>query len=333
MNVLVINHETVRRLLPMSECIDVMTEALQTLADGDALQPLRTLMWLPGRTRLLGMMPGYLDRPQVLGIKVITFFPGNLGTEFEGHQGAVLLFDADNGRLLAVIDAGEITSIRTAAVSGAATRHLARPEASRLAILGSGTQARTHLEAMRAVRSIEQVRVWSRDTDQARRFAEHESARHGVRVEPAPTAREAVNGADVICTVTGAHEPVLRGAWLSPGAHINAVGACIPTARELDSEAVARSRLYVDRRESALHESGDILIAKSEGAFGDDHILGELGEALAGRVGGRESAEDITLFKSLGVAVEDLAAAHHVYSKAIAEGTGTNIEVGGRRES
>ena len=329
MNVLVINQEVVRRLLPMGECIEAMAEALRTLAEGDAVQPLRSAMWLPDRTRLLGVMPGYLGRPAVLGIKVITLFPGNL--DFESHQGSVLLFDTDNGRLVAVIDAGEITAIRTAAVSAVATRCLARPEASQLAILGSGTQARTHLEAMKLVRPIQRVGVWSRDPVRARQFAEGESTRHGIAVDPVGTAQEAVADADIICTVTGAHEPVVRGAWISPGAHINAVGACIPAARELDTDAVVRSRLYVDRRESALHEAGDILIAKAEGALDDGHIIGELGDVLAECVEGRASAQEITLFESLGLAVEDLAAAHHVYQHAVEQGEGASVELGGRR--
>lgn len=331
MHVLVINQEVVRRLLPMGECIEAMAEALRTLAEGDAVQPLRSAMWLPDRTRLLGVMPGYLGRPAVLGIKVITLFPGNLGTGFESHQGSVLLFDTDNGRLVAVIDAGEITAIRTAAVSAVATRCLARPEASQLAILGSGTQARTHLEAMKLVRPIRRVRVWSRDPVRARQFAEGESTRHGIAVDPVGTAQEAVADAEIICTVTGAHEPVLHGSWISPGAHINAVGACIAAARELDTDAVVRSRLYVDRRESALHEAGDILIAKAEGALDDGHIIGELGDVLTECVGGRASAQEITLFESLGLAVEDLAAAHHVYQHAVEQGEGACVEVGGQR--
>ena len=331
MPTLIINDEAVRRLLPMAECIEVMEVALRTLAGGDAVQPLRTLMRLPQATSLLGMLPGYLGRPEVLGIKVIAFVPANQGTELDTHQGAVMLFDTGNGRLLAVLDATEITGIRTAAVSAVATRHLARADARDLAILGSGTQAETHLEAILLVRPVQRVRVWSHIQENAQRFARRASGRHGLEVEPINTAREAVEGADIICTVTAAREPILRGAWITPGAHINAVGACLAATRELDTEAVAAARLFVDRRESALNESGDLLIPRSEGRLGDDHIRGELGEVVSGAVTGRSADDEVTLFESLGLAIEDLAAAHHIFEKATAEKTAVSVELGGRR--
>lgn len=331
MSVLIIDQDQVRRLLSMAECIEIMDKALRTLADEDAIQPLRSLMWLPGRTSLLGLMPGYLGEPKSFGIKIITVFPGNLGTELDAHQGAVLLFDTDNGSLLAVMDATEITSIRTAAVSAVATRALAREGASVLAILGSGTQARTHLEAMLLVRPVEAVRIWSRSHDNARALARRASQEHKIDVEAISSPGQAVAGADIICTTTASNEPVLRGEWISPGAHINAVGACTPRARELDTQAVLKSRLYVDRRESALNEAGDVLIPKAEGSLGDDHILGELGEVLTGRAAGRTGKDDTTLFKSLGLAVEDLAAAHHLHHKAAHEDGTTRVDIGGRR--
>ena len=331
MSTLIINQDDVTRLLPMDECIEIMEQALATLARGDGIQPLRTCTWLPDRSGLLGLMPGYLGEPRTLGIKIVTVFPGNHGTELDAHQGAVLLFDTADGRLLAVMDATEITGIRTAAVSAVATRHLARADASDLAILGSGTQAWSHLEAMLAVRPVRRIRVWSRNPDSAARFARRAAAERATTVEPAPSVWEAVAGADIICTTTSSHEPVLEGDWLTPGVHINAVGACLATARELDTEAVRRSRLFVDRRESALNEAGDILIPISEGSLGEDHILGELGEVITGDVPGRADDGDITLFKSLGIAVEDLAAAHHIYAKASADTTTTAVYLGGRR--
>ena len=332
MGVVIVNQEDVRRLLPMDECIEIMAQTLRTLAGGDAIQPLRSAMWLPDKSRLLGVMPGYLGSPAVLGIKVITLFPDNLGTDFESHQGAVLLFDTDNGQLSAVIDAGEITAVRTAAVSAVATRQLAREDASDLALLGSGTQARTHLEAIALVRDVKRVRVWGRNHERARSFAEVESKRHNIRVEAVGDAHDAIDGADIICTTTASHEPVLKGEWISPGAHINAVGACIPKARELDTEAVLRSRLFVDRLESAHHEAGDFLIPRAQGKLGDDHLLGELGDVLVGKTSGRTSPADITLFKSLGLAVEDLASAQHILKKAAVVGMGT-VAVGGTRHS
>ena len=331
MNTLIINDEQVRRLLPMDECIEAMERALTTLAADDAVQPLRAAMWQPDRAGLLGVMPGYLGEPRALGIKVVTIFPGNHGTDLDAHQGVVLLFDTTNGRLLAVMDATEITGIRTAAVSAVATRLLARPDAADLAILGSGTQAQSHLEAMLLVRPITRVRVWSRNHDRARRFADGAAIRLQRDIEPMIGAFEAVRGADIICTTTAATEPVLKGDWIAPGAHVNAVGACLPRARELDTQAVSQARLFVDRRESALNEAGDFLIPRSQDAINDNHILGELGEVLTGLTPGRIAPDDRTLFKSLGLAVEDLAAAHHIYDKARQDGTLPAMAIGGRR--
>jgi ornithine cyclodeaminase len=331
MKTLIISQREVPSLLPMAACVDLMAETLRATSRGDAVLPLRGMVWLPDRSGLLGLMPGYLGSPRALGLKVVSVMPGNHGTKFDSHQGVVILFDLENGSLLAVIDATSITAIRTAAASGAATRLLAREDAHDLAILGSGVQARTHLEAMAAVRPLRRVRVWSRDLGAARSFAERES-RGGLPVEVAPDARAAVDGADLICTTTASREPVLEGTWIAPGAHINAVGACFPASRELDTRAVIRSRLYVDRRESALNEAGDFLIPRAEGAIGDDHIVGEVGEALLGAVPGRRSPGEITLFKSLGIAVEDLAAAHHIYRTALTRGAGTAIELGGLRD-
>jgi len=315
----------------MERCIDAMASALAALAAGQAGQPLRTLMWLPDRTGLLGMMPAQLASQAVMGIKVVSVMPGNHGTELDAHQGAVLLFETARGRPLALVDATTITAIRTAAVSGVATRLLARDDARTLGILGAGTQATTHLEAMLAVRPIQRVMVWSRAAARTYEFARRESARHGVTVEVASTAREAVAKADVICTTTSAREPVLIGEWLPAGTHINAVGSSTRVTRELDASAVARSRLFVDRRESALNESGDFLLARDEGMVGDDHIVAELGEVLLGEASGRETADEVTLFESLGLGVEDVAAARLVYDEAERQGVGTVVELGGGR--
>lgn len=333
MQVLIVNQEEVPRLLPMAECMEAMAKALAALARGEALLPLRSILWLPEKVGGLGLMPAALLPDRVAGVKAITFFPGNEGTELDTHQGAVLLFETERGRLLAMMDATSITAIRTAAVSGVATRLLARAEAGDLAILGSGTQARTHLEAMRTAREIRRVRVASKNLERARVFAERESGKHSMAIEPVASVREAVAGADIICTATSSREPVLLGEWISPGAHVNAVGSSVPFARELDTAAVLRSRLYVDRRESALNEAGDFLIPKKEGAIGDDHIVGEIGEILAGRLQGRRSPDEVTLFKSLGLAVEDVASARHIYEKAKASGTGRFLDFGGERHA
>jgi ornithine cyclodeaminase/alanine dehydrogenase-like protein (mu-crystallin family) len=331
MSVRIVTAAEVPDLLPMPPCIDAMARTLQVLARGDAVLPLRTMTWLPDRTGLLGLMPAYLGEPELMGLKVVTVVPGNHGTEYESHQGAVMIFETRHGAPLAIIDASSITAIRTAAVSGAATRALARADAGDLAILGSGVQARSHLEAMRAVRPLRRVRVWSRSAENARAFAERESRRFGLAIETVDTPERAVRDADLICTTTAARDPILEGAWLAPGAHVNAVGACFKDARELDTEAVRRARLIVDRRESALAEAGDFLIAKREGAIGDDHIAAELGEVLNGSVPGRRGPDEITLFESLGIAVEDLAAAHVILENARSRGSGLEIELGGKR--
>jgi ornithine cyclodeaminase len=331
MEITVLNQDEVRELLPMSECIEVMEAALASLARGDVLLPMRQITWLPDGSSALATMPAYAGHLGAVGVKVITVFPGNEGTELDAHQGAVLLFEAERGRPLLLCDATEVTAIRTAAVSGVATKHLSREDAGAVAILGSGTQARSHLEAMLAVRDVRSVRVWSRNEGHARAFADWASEARGVRIEAAPTAEDALREADLVCTTTSAREPVLLGEWLRPGTHVNAVGFSGRSGRELDTDAVARARLYVDRRESAVNEKGDVVIPLEEGAIGEDHIVGELGEVLEGRAPGRSSPEEITLFESAGLAIEDLAAAHYLHLMAAEKGIGTQVELGGRR--
>jgi len=331
MPLLFLNRTEVEALLPYGECIEVMAEVLAALARGEAVQPLRSVCWLPDRRGGLGVMPGALlaggGDGEVFGLKVITVFPGNHARGEESHLGVVLLFEADLGRPVAMLEASSVTAIRTAAVSALATRLLAREDAGDLALLGSGVEARTHLAAMREVRPLRRVRVWSRDAGHARHFAEDAAARYALPVEPVLSAEEAVSGADLICTVTSAREPILAGDWLAPGAHVNAVGACTPVTRELDTAAVVRASLFVDRRESALNEAGDLLFPLREGAVGEDHIQGELGDLLLGRLPGRRTPEEITLFKSLGIAVEDLAVARYVLGKARAEGRGVELDL------
>jgi len=329
MRILLVNQSEVAAWLPMRECIDVMADAFKMLASGNTILPLRPIMWLPERIGALAMMPAYMKDINAMGLKVLTLFPGNHGTQYDSHQGAVLLCEATHGGLLAIMDATAITAIRTAAVSGLATKLLAREDAHDLAILGTGTQARTHLEAMLLVRKIARVRVWSRNAAPAGKFAEHESQRYQIKIEAVETARDAIIGADIICATTAAKEPIVLGEWLKPGAHINAVGACTPITRELDTNAMLKSHLIVDRRESALYEAGDFIIPKKEGALDDTHIRGELGEILLGQIHGRTSPEQITLFKSLGLAIEDLAAAQHIYTKIAEKGAGTLIEWSG----
>jgi ornithine cyclodeaminase len=315
----------------MGACIDVMTSALSTLARGDAVLPIRTIVVYPDGSGAFAVMPAYLGTPRTVGAKVITIMPGNHGTAFDSHQGAVLLFDADNGSVTAILDGTPVTAIRTAAVSGVATRELARENASSLAIIGSGVQAYTHLQAMCAVRPIKTLRVYSRNQENCQQLVDVARDKFKLDASVAANGADAVRNAEIICTTTSSSEPVVFGEWLSPGAHINAVGSSQPTARELDSAAVARSRLYVDRRESALKEAGDILTPLEAGDITADHIVGEIGDVLIGRAPRRGNNDEITLFKSLGLAIEDLAAASYVYAEAMRRGMGTQVALGGAR--
>jgi ornithine cyclodeaminase/alanine dehydrogenase-like protein (mu-crystallin family) len=329
---LILDQTQVARLLTIHDCIDVMATALTALAQGDAILPLRTVIRLP-EANALAVMPAYVGVPKMIGAKVITVFPQNHGGELDSHQGAVLLFDPESGSLAAVVDATEITRIRTAAVSALATRLLAREDAEDLAILGAGVQAHAHLEAMLAVRPVARLRVWSRNAEHATSLARAAIERFSIEATTCRTAEEAVRPSAIVCTTTSATRPILLGDWLAPGAHVNAVGACTPNAREIDTRAVVRSRLYVDRRESALKEPGDIVVPLQEGAIGPEHIVGELGDVLTGRAPGRQSDDEITLFESLGLAVEDLAAAAFVHDRALHEHAGMSLHFGGRRDA
>jgi ornithine cyclodeaminase/alanine dehydrogenase-like protein (mu-crystallin family) len=328
---LILSQSDVRQLLPMRDCIGVMEEALAGLARGEAMLPLRSIIKLPDPLGFFAMMPAFTASPASIGVKVLTVFPGNHGSAFDSHQGAVLLFEAKHGSLQAILDATAITGIRTAAVSAVATKLLARKNARSLAILGSGVQARMHIEAIPLVRDIDVVRIWSRNPDNAEALARETKEKFGIATEVFPTAEAAVRDSDIVCTVTLSHQPVLHGAWLKPGAHVNAVGTATPNAREVDTDTVKRSRLYVDRRESGLKEPGDILIPINEGAITADHLVGEIGEILIGKTPARGSENEITLFKSLGLAIEDLAAARFVAERAAATGAGVKVELGGMR--
>jgi ornithine cyclodeaminase len=329
---LILNQSDVERLLPMPTCVELMDATFRALANGETILPLRTILRVP-TSNAFAVMPGYINTPPTIGAKIITVFPGNHGTAFDAHQGAVLLFDPNNGSLTAILDATSITTIRTAACSGVATRVLAKKNASTLAILGAGVQGHSHLDAMCAVRPIETLRVWSRNKTHAEVLAKIGRDKHGLDAAATDSAEEAVRGAEVVCTTTAASEPVLYGDWLAEGAHVNAVGVSQPHARELDAQTVIRSRLYGDRRESVLKEPGDIIIPLTDGDITPDHIVGEIGEVLIGRVVGRRNDSEITLFKSLGLAVEDLASASHVYAEAVRTNTGTRVDLGGARHA
>jgi alanine dehydrogenase len=332
MKVLIVNHKEVREFLPMTECIQVIENALRALNQESTLNPLRTGLRLPDKRGLLGMMPGYLGGPDIFGLKTVSVFPGNSITEHHSHQGTVMIFETKHGCPLAIMDAGEITAIRTAAASGVATKLLANADADVLAILGAGVQARTHLTAMLSVRDIKKVRIWSKTIKSAQQFASSESLKHDVEIEAVSSARSAVKDAGIICTTTSSEKPVLLGEWLSSGTHINAVGSSIRTTRELDTPAVVKSRLFVDYKDSTVNESGDYLFPKNEGVIDETHILGEIGNISLNKIKGRLSIDEITLFISLGLAIEDLAAAFHIYEKLEKSGKGNWMELGGKKD-
>jgi ornithine cyclodeaminase len=308
----------------MPTCIGLMEAALASLARGEVIHPLRPVVPVPNTKNVFAVMPAYSSALKAFATKIISVYPDNDGTALDSHQGLVALFDGDGGSPIAIMDASSITAIRTAAVSAVATKLLARRDARRLAIIGAGVQGRTHAEAMLAARAFDSVVVWSRDRSRAAALVE--SARWGsANATVADSVEKAVGDADVVCTVTAAREPVVRGEWLRPGMHVNAVGASLRTTRELDTAAVTRARIYVDRRESALHEAGDLLIPMQEGAITKDAIVGEIGDLLIGAVQGRRSDSEVTLFKSLGLAVEDLACARYLHDAASRSGAGARV--------
>ncbi len=300
---IVLDEHQVRSLLTMAECIEAMEEVLRSLARGELHQPLRPVTRPEGADSLMGMMPAYRggERP-AWSLKEIVIAPGNPARGLDAHQGAVLLHDGETGQLRALLNASPVTEIRTAAVSAVATRALARPDAKVVAILGGGVQARSHAEAMRAVVRDAEIRTWTRGDG--------------------GTPEDVLRGADIVCTCTSAREPILQREWLQAGTHVNAVGSSVPTVRELDSETMAASSLFVDRRESAVNEAGDLLLGGLEGG----HIRAELGEVLIGAHPGRESGDELTVFKSLGLAVEDLAAAELIVRKAREQGIGVEVD-------
>jgi ornithine cyclodeaminase/alanine dehydrogenase-like protein (mu-crystallin family) len=318
--VIVLSEHDVRELLDMESCIEAMEEVLTSLAREELFQPLRSVARPPDSAGFIGLMPAYRGGSSpAYSLKEIVVVPDNPTRGLDAHQGGVLLHDGETGQLLAVLNASPVTEIRTAAVSAVATRALARENAERVAVLGAGVQARAHVHAMRAVLDDPEIRIWARRLEAAEELA----GEVGATVSPSVDA--ALSGAEVVCTATSATEPVVEKRWLVRGAHVNAVGAFGP-ARELDTETVATSSFFVDRRESALNEVGDYGLAAAEGAIGPEHIKAELGEVLAGMHPGREHEDELTVFKSYGIGVEDLATAELVVQRARERGVGVEVD-------
>jgi len=320
---LLLTEEHVRSVLPMADLIECMESALGRFSAGDVQQPVRTVLQVGAQKHWWGLMPAYVSQPPMMGAKIVTVFNSNADRGLHTHLATIVLLDPDTGALQALMDGRYITEARTGAVSAVSARHLARPDASVLAIIGTGVQARSHLAAFREVRQLRDVRVWSPTRAHRERFADEMQPEAGAPLRAAGSAEEAVRGADLIVLATSAATSPIEVSWIAGGAHIVSVGATRPDQREIDPALLSRARIFVDSRSAALVESGDIVMGMSEGRFGKEQIAGELGELVLGRVEGRQSEDQITLFKSLGMAVEDVATADLVYRRALEAGVGS----------
>lgn len=310
-----IDHDEVAQRLTYEVAIPIVREAMIAFSTGQTRQLLRSIIPL-AQGRMFGIMPGALGERAPFGAKIISVYPENFEAGLQSHQGVIVLFDPESGAPVCVVHAGEVTAIRTAAASAVATDAMARPDASRMAILGYGEQARTHLRAIAKVRTLDDVQVWGRAPERAEAFAEEMSAELGVPVRCARDVQAAVAEADIVCTVSAASEPILKGAWLSAGVHVNLVGSSRAGPAEADHDVVLRSRFIADSREGVIAQGAEFLNAKAAGLVGDEHVVGEIGQVLAGQLEGRQSPDQITVYKSLGHVVQDLASAWALYRGA-----------------
>jgi alanine dehydrogenase len=317
-----LSEQDVRIVLPMAELIPAMETALARFSADEVIQPLRTVVEVGLQKAFVGVMPAFIVEPAALGTKVVSVFGSNTAVGLPSHLATIVLLDPMTGELLCVMDGRFITEARTAAVSAVSVKHLARSDAARLAIIGSGVQARSHLEAIGLVRTLQEVRVWSRSSDNRAAFAREMRHRTTAPIKVAASARDAVDGADLVVLATASRDSVIESRWIADGAHVCAVGACRPDQRETDTALVTRARVFVDSRAGALAEAGDIMLPIAEEAFSGERMAGELGEVVLGRIAGRTAPDEVTLFKSLGMAVEDVAAAHLAYVKAAERGLG-----------
>jgi alanine dehydrogenase len=315
----------VAAVLPVDILIDAMEGALRRLSTGGAVQPVRTV--IPVADEFFAVMPAYVREPAALGVKIVTLFGRNTALELPTHLATVLLFSPETGALLAVLGGRYITEVRTAAVSAVSAQLLARDDASRLAIIGSGVQARSHLQALERVFELSDVRVWSPTPEHQAAFIEAMESSTTARMVGTDSAEQAVLAADIVVLATSSRIPVVQSEWIRQGTHVISVGACRPDQREMDPALVLRSRVFVESRAAALAESGDVVMAIEEGRFTAAHIIGELGELLEGKIDGRRSPRDVTIFKSLGSAVEDVVAADLAYRRAVADDMGRELEL------
>lgn len=320
---IVLSREDVAALLPPQTAIEVVAAAMEAVSRGEAELPLRSIVDVGGPNRM-GIMPGRMQSPPCHGIKLVSLYPGNVAAGYSSHQGAVVLFEPEHGTAIAVMDGGPLTARRTAAASAVATRALARADAAVLAMVGAGEQARYHLDALMAVRPIRELRIASRTEKSALAYAQHARGRYsGLAVTLAGTdAEAAVRGADIVCTVTSSPVPVLRGEWIAPGTHLNVVGASIPSKREIDDATVLAARVFVDYRPSTFAQAGEIVDMIAAGRIAREHVVAEIGEVLGGTSPGRRGDGEITLYRSLGIAAQDLACAYHCWAGAREAGRG-----------
>lgn len=309
----IFDQDYVTEHLSTSACIQIMEEVLKEERTGSVTQYLRTAIPMPN-TNILGIMPGYSEKGY-FGAKVLSVYHTNGGTGYPSHQGEIILFGKEHGEVLSITDAMSVTKIRTGAVSAAASRALARKNAKTLAILGCGAQGHSHLNAIAEVFGLTQVYAWDAYPQAAEALAQAAEEKR-IPGKVCDTVQEAVENADIVCTLTPSKIPILKKEWLRPGTHVNAVGACAPADRELDSDLAAESTFFGDNRESVLHESGDFLIPLKEGRYTEAHLDGTLGDVLLGRQKGRTSEDEITVFEALGMAVEDIACAIYLYEQA-----------------
>lgn len=324
-NALLLTERDVRAVLTMPDLIAAMEGALAQFSGGGVKQPVRSVIEVGAHRSFFGVMPAAVDDPPAMGAKLVTVFESNLKIGLTSHLATIVLLDQETGALSAVMDGRYITEARTAAVSAVSVKHLARKDASVLGILGTGVQARSHLEAIRHVRTLEDVRVWSPTVASRDRFVSEMRAATGLPIRAAASASETTHGADLIVIASSSRTPVVADSDVAAGAHIAAVGACRPDQREMPTALIARARVFVDSRAAARVEAGDLLIPIGEGAISEAHIAGELGELVSGRATGRTDAKQVTIFKSLGLAVEDMVAAHLALTRARAAGLGQAI--------
>lgn len=322
---LILDRAAVASCLSYRDCIDALDPAMRSVSAGSAIMPLRQYLQIPGSAVKFTLMPGYMDAPPCFGVKVVSKAERAPDSPWGSHVGAVMVFSHDEGVPVALLEGSELTAIRTAAASALATRALAHPEARRLAMIGCGQQARHHVGALLTVRPIDHVVVWGRSRTRAEAFVSSLEVPPGVVVEVADSVAAAVADADIVTTVTSARTPILAGAWLKPGSHVNLVGAAVREAAEADVETVRRARFFVDYRASAMAQAGELLDAIEQGTVTAAHVAGEIGEVLAGTVPGRRSDTDITVYKSVGVAAQDLAAGWRAWQRARERSAGIEV--------